>query len=518
VSGVPQQEITAHLSALRDSELLYERGVFPQATYIFRHSLTQEVAYDSLLEKRKREIHERIGQAIVQLYGDRLEEFYEVLAHHYSRCEDGGKAYEYLKLAGDKALRSHSTWEAFRHYKEAINVLSELPMNTENKTRALDIRLAAANVGSFLGYPEECLKILREAETLAEEVGDYRKLATFYGRMGLYYSLVGDPARGAKYQEKSFAEALSSGDVALVALVGNDLCGSLNIGGECTRTVEVSGEAIALIEETGQEAEFFGRAANVYSQLLAYRASALGMLGCFAEGEPVGEMSLRLARQTGTLFGIAFAEFCCGSVLASKGDGRGTVEIFQSGVRHCEEGQVGLLLGQCRSGVGLGCLLLGDAQTAIDHMVKGIQCHRDAGMTFFLSWQYVFLAEAQLDSGDLGGAQASAEQALEFALQHREKHFAGLAKAVLGRTRSKADTLQSAKAEDLISEGIRELEALKLRPYFSRGYLYLGELYADTGQKDKALEALKKAEAEFKDMGVDYWLKKTQEVLARAEG
>ena len=62
------------------------------------------------------------------------------------------------------------------------------------------------------------------------------------------------------------------------------------------------------------------------------------------------------------------------------------------------------------------------------------------------------------------------------------------------------------------------LDELKLRPFAWQDHLYLGELYADNGQKDKALETLKKAEDEFKDMGMDYWLRKTQEVLARVEG
>ncbi|NIQ11403.1 MAG: hypothetical protein GWO23_17850, partial [Gammaproteobacteria bacterium] len=67
------------------SELLYERGIYPQSTYIFKHALTQEVAYDSLLLKRRKEIHEKIGKVIEALYPDRLEEYYELLAYHYGR-------------------------------------------------------------------------------------------------------------------------------------------------------------------------------------------------------------------------------------------------------------------------------------------------------------------------------------------------------------------------------------------------------------------------------------------------
>jgi predicted ATPase len=102
-------------------EFIYEKTLFPELEYIFKHALTQEVAYNSLLLKRRKEIHERIGKAIDELYPNRLEEFYEMLAHHYSRAENSEKACHYLKLSGDKATRNYSNWEAFRFYREAID-------------------------------------------------------------------------------------------------------------------------------------------------------------------------------------------------------------------------------------------------------------------------------------------------------------------------------------------------------------------------------------------------------------
>jgi predicted ATPase len=80
VTGLTEKGLLSQLSVLKDSELLYERGIYPQSTYIFKHALTQEVAYNSLLLKRRKEIHEEIGEAIEALYPDRLEEHYELLA------------------------------------------------------------------------------------------------------------------------------------------------------------------------------------------------------------------------------------------------------------------------------------------------------------------------------------------------------------------------------------------------------------------------------------------------------
>ncbi len=88
VTGLPEQELLSYLSALKDSELLYERGIYPQCNYIFKHALTREVVYDSILAKRKKKLHEEIGNAIEELYKDNIGEYYEVLSEHYFLSEN----------------------------------------------------------------------------------------------------------------------------------------------------------------------------------------------------------------------------------------------------------------------------------------------------------------------------------------------------------------------------------------------------------------------------------------------
>ncbi|KKL47383.1 hypothetical protein LCGC14_2336090, partial [marine sediment metagenome] len=105
VTGLPEQELLSHLSVLKDSELLYERGIYPESTYIFKHALTREVTYDSILTRKKKNLHEEIGNAIEELYADRFEERYELLAHHYGLAEDWEKAVHFGRLAAEKAYK-----------------------------------------------------------------------------------------------------------------------------------------------------------------------------------------------------------------------------------------------------------------------------------------------------------------------------------------------------------------------------------------------------------------------------
>jgi class 3 adenylate cyclase len=116
VTELAEQELLFRLSVLKDSELLYERGIYPQSTYIFKHALTQEVAYYSLLLKRRKEIHAEVGRAIEALYPDRLEEHYELLAYHYSRSANADKAVDYLDWANRKAVKLRAMEEAKAYF------------------------------------------------------------------------------------------------------------------------------------------------------------------------------------------------------------------------------------------------------------------------------------------------------------------------------------------------------------------------------------------------------------------
>jgi len=513
-----REELKSYLLNLQGLEFIYEKSLFPELEYIFKHALTQEVAYNSLLLKRRKEIHEKIGKAIEEVYPDRLEEFYEMLAHHYSRSENSEKAYRYLKLSGDKAVLSYSVWEAFRFGKEAIQVLNKEPETEENKRKHMEVRLLMVFPMMGLAYPEDSFQILQEGERLARELGDERSLAILYGSIGVYYSLQGDSIQGIKYAEKAFQEAEKIQDIELAAPVGFDLCVSYVLGGEFWKTVEVAPRVLALLESTQRESENFGRGFNVYSAVLSWYGIAMGWLGNFEEGLALCEKGLRFALEIDNLYSIGLAEFYYGAVFIAKGDGKDGIEHFQNAIRCAEEGQIVVLSGLVWTQLGWGYYLLGELETARKHIERGLEIQRDVGISTQLSLHYWSQSIVHLDSGDLENARSCVEEALKLSQKNNEKHAEGMSLTLLGRILGKADVSQSSKAEEHILEGIRILDELRLRPFCSMGDLFLGELYADAGQREKALDYLRKAQGMFQKMGMEYWLRRTQSVLERLEG
>lgn len=140
VMGLQEQALLSNLSILKDSELLYERGIFPQSMYVFKNALTREVIYDSILTERKNKLHEEIGNATEELYEDHLDEYYEVLSEHYFESKNFEKAAFYSRLVARKAGRTGSLNEAIDFLIRTISCLERLPLNDDIQKQIVGAR------------------------------------------------------------------------------------------------------------------------------------------------------------------------------------------------------------------------------------------------------------------------------------------------------------------------------------------------------------------------------------------
>jgi class 3 adenylate cyclase/tetratricopeptide (TPR) repeat protein len=510
-----KQELKLCLLNLQELEFIYEKSLFPELEYIFKHALTQEVAYNSLLLKRRKEIHERIGQAIENLYPDRLEEFCELLAHHYSRGENWEKAYQYLKLSGDKATRNYAKWEAIGFYREAIGIVNKQPDTEENKRKGIEVRLLMTTPIRYVGYPEGSLEVLEEGERLSRELGDEKSLAQFLSLISFYCFMKGDSRRGLQYAEECFREAERAQDVELMAAIGMQLSVSYVPLGEYQKVAEVAAKAIAMIERAGRQSDSFNWGFNVYAALHPIHGLAMASLGDFQLAEALCEKGLRFAQEVKDLYCIGHVECFYANICTIRGDGKKAIAHAENALRIFEETQFLTQMGTAWYILGYGYYFLGELGTAREHVKKGLETDRAVGLTMMWSLYYFYMGEIDLASCDWESARRCADEGLKLAQTHGEKEGEGWLSCILGRALAKADPSQAARGEEYILQGIKILDELKVRPYSSQGYLYLGEFYADTGQRENALKSLRKAEGMFQEMGMEYWLRRTQKILER---
>jgi tetratricopeptide (TPR) repeat protein len=196
------------------------------------------------------------------------------------------------------------------------------------------------------------------------------------------------------------------------------------------------------------------------------------------------------------------------------GDGKNTLDHFQNSIRYLEEVKYRSVLGVAWSGLGSGYYLINDPETARKHIEKGLKIQSDAGISWWLSLHLLLLSMVHFDLGELKNAQSCIKEAVTLSQNNKEEQYEAVSKMCLGRILGKAET-STGDGEEYILQGIKICNELKIKPFSAQGYLFLGELYADKGQTEKALENLKKAEGMFQEMGMGYWLAKTQEVFGR---
>jgi class 3 adenylate cyclase/tetratricopeptide (TPR) repeat protein len=497
-----RDRLKATLQDLQRSEFIYEKRMLPELEYFFKHALTQEVAYNSILLSNRQEIHEKIGETIEKLYGERIEEFYEILAYHYSKSGNTSKAVEYLNLSGDKCTRKHSLWEAFRLYREAIDLLNGETETEENQHMHLRVLQQMSIPMRLLSYPEESLKILQKGEKLAKRVGDKRSLAQLYGIIGHCHAMTGIPSEAIRCSENSFEEARKIGDIELMAPIACDLSTAYQSAGEHIKVVGLVPSVLKLIEENDQKKESFGKPFNVYAGLHVYYGFSKVILGAFEEGKRIFDKGLRYATQIDDLCAVALIELGYGHMYNIRREGHQAIKHLQNSIRSAEEMEYFSILGLAWTSLGWGQYLIGQKEKAIRNIEKGMRQQLESGTKFHHSLPYWYLSYIFFNEGDLERAKEYIDQALSLAQRNHQKLYEGLSWALHGRIigRLKPDIPQ--QAEESIFKGKKILEDIQSKTYTAQVNALAGEFYAETGNTRQAKNYLNIAVQMFRDIGM----------------
>jgi len=233
-ADVPVAAVQRSLAHLQAAEFLYEATLFPELAYTFKHTLTQEVAYNAVLLERRRGLHERTAQAIEDLFAERLSEHYNALAHHYSRSGNTAKAVYYLHRAGQHAVERSAYAEAISHLTAALDLLTTLPETRERNQQELMVQMTfGMALRATKGYvAPEVERLYIRARELCELVGEPPQLFRVLWGLWSVYSARGETQAMQVLGEQllSLAQGLQDPDLLLEA--HHSLWASLFSGGE----------------------------------------------------------------------------------------------------------------------------------------------------------------------------------------------------------------------------------------------------------------------------------------------
>jgi tetratricopeptide (TPR) repeat protein len=306
VAGGPADALPDRLARLQSAEFLYEMRLLPDAAYTFKHALTHEVAYGSLLQERRRTLHARAVEAIEGLYPERLAEHVERLAHHALRGEAWEKAVDFLHKAGRKAAERSARREAAACFEQALDALRHLPQQPELQARAIDLHLDASRDLMISGERAKSVDHARRAAALAEALGDERRLGQALVVLATRAWLWGDSDRALELGQRARAIAIRRNDVALQTWV-NYLLGWIGqTRGDYRQSAEAFRRVAEILQGDRRHEWLIGiDRGSVGSR--AYLAWCLAELGEFTEAIVRAEEAVRIAREVDHASSLAYA-------------------------------------------------------------------------------------------------------------------------------------------------------------------------------------------------------------------
>ena len=501
VVDMPESELHERLERLRAAEFLYDIRLFPEPEYAFRHGLTCQVAYDSLLRARRRGLHASIAGAIERLYADRLVEHIERLAHHAQRGELWDRAAHFLQQAGTKAFGRSANREAVLWFEQALEALRQLPETPETIVQAADVHLGIRPALMLLGEHERTLRHLHEIQVLAERIGDRRRLARAISLEVNCLFLLGQHERALAAGRRVHALAADLGDATL-GIVTDMYCGRAHLQlGEFQRAIGIL---------TGVVASLAGDLAHdqlglpVLPSVLARSqlVESLVEVGRFDESARYLDEADALARVANHPHTVLWASYARGHHHLARGEAPAATEALEHAFELCRTYEMLTYGPRVSAELGLAWAMAGRAAEAVPMVLGAAEDAAARKQTNSLSQVLLMLGEVCLLAGRLEEATDAATRALDHFRRQQEKGHEAWALRLLGEIAARQAPAIPGLAEAHYQAAMTLAAKLEMLPLTARCELGLAGLLRRSGQSERAVQMLVHARIRVEELGM----------------
>ncbi|HEX9569320.1 MAG TPA: adenylate/guanylate cyclase domain-containing protein [Rhodospirillales bacterium] len=497
VADSPADEIKVNLERLVQSELVFKRGAVPDAKYTFKHALFQDTAYETLLLRRRRQLHARIAEILERDFPEIMATEPETLAHHFSRAGNADKAVRYLTLFADKTAAVYAHTEAVAVLDQALAEAERL-RDPKKDQILLNLALRRAESLHFLGRRQEIVDFLLRHRDRLEQLREPSLAGQYYFWLGFAHAWLGHRDEAARSLRRSLEEATRAGDEAVMGRVHRALAT------ECVYSGRPLAEAVA----HGREAAALLTRTNDSFWL----SQALFTLGycCIFTGEfdSALEATTRL-EALGNATGIRRAQSNAAMIAGLSHAMRGAAE---TGIALCEralelspdEFETAFVLA-C---LGRACQEAGDLARAVTVLEQAVALADRVRSLQFCAWFRAMLGEAYLLNGEIDKAAGAVGKALDVSSDIQFLVGVGLSKHLLGRIASAEGKLPEAKRH--LSKALRTFATLGARFEEGRIHLDLAVLAHSQGNPEAAENSLRQAHDLFTALRIPKYLEQTQ--------
>ena len=482
-------DLKASLLNLQGLEFIYEKQLFPELEYIFKHALTQEVAYNSLLLKRRKEIHERIGQAIEDLYSERLEEYYDLLAHHYGSSANIPKAVNYLRLAGEQAVKRSAYVEAFGQLSRAVELVEKLPETHERNKLELPVQFT---LGQVLTVTQSWASVEAEqayvrARDLARRLGNASQLFAALTALRSRQSNRAEHGKSRLLAEELLGVARRTGDPRQLLCALHGMGGTSFFLGEFCEAREYLEEFLGLYDpQKHRSHDYLSASVNVGVWGLFYFSLTLFFLGYPDQAMTRARQGLALARELSHPFSEATALVSPGIVHKECRESTACLGIAEALIALSSEQGFPFYLAWGAYLRGAALAEEGDLQEGIAGMRSASEGMRARGSVLASSWLLAHLAAAHTKAGEAEEGLAVVAEGLEFVRKTGERYAEAELHRVKGALLLARTPANQAGAEASLRNALEIARRQSAKFYELRAATSLARLWKQQGRKEEA--------------------------------
>jgi DNA-binding SARP family transcriptional activator/class 3 adenylate cyclase len=505
IAEFPDDSLHRGLDRLQAAEFIYESGLFPDLEYTFKHALTHEVAYGGLLHERRRDLHARIVETIETLYGDRVGEQIERLAHHAVRGELQEKAVHYLRQAGLKATARSAPADARAWFEQALGLLERLPESPSTLEQAFEIRLELRHVLAQVSEVRRALERLREAEILAGRLNDDHRRARVGAFLANTLGTLGYPDEALMTGNSALEVAGRLGDLGLRILTTTFLVQAHFLRGEYERVVELATDNLAALLP-GWVYERFGSNQSAAVSDRIFLVMSLAELGRFTEAAAYEAEAIRLAEATHHVYNIGLPYLAASRRCLLMGDWAQAHSLIEHWITVLRTGHVGAYLPLAVARSAWVLAQLGEGSEALKRLEEAEQLLQDQAARGWASSRgtlYTALGRSCLLLGRVDEAQRFGDCAVECSA--RQLGFVAHALHLLGDVATHPDRFDAESAEARYREALALAEPRTMRPLIAHCHLALGKLYRRIGKRQPAQKELDIAMTMYREMDLRSW-------------
>ena len=509
-----RDQLSQALEELKILEMIQQIRVIPEAEYMFKHAITQEVTYETLLHQKRKELHGLVGQAIEELYQDRVEEQVSLLYRHFSLAENWSKAAEYGRRAANRAYRLGQFQEAVVMYDNAQSCLAHLPDNLTRQKTLLDLLLEIVWPLHFLGQQDRILEICKVAESLAEALNDRVLMGKVLYAYAISYFFKNEYDLGEQY----FLKILQQSDEKEM----NDLIGSAKFPlaviyistGRLDKAAELYSEVITTREANGTQGEYLDELPFLpYSHSCHHLGYTLGLQGKISEAKIlIQKGSTSEIKQISNLQSRSYCSLWHSSFSNLIGEDYGVMARVNEVIEIAEKTDSPIIRYLCYAAKGNAFMAVEQVEAARDFYEKALQAIEGTEHKRYLEEVYHNLIEAAMTLGDLAAAEKYYQDVTPL-LKLNPARTAPRFDFLKGRLLAIADSPDYAGADLLFQKSIDADETSGAVVLAARTKYFQADLLARNGDVESSRALLLELQKLFQNWGIPSWQLKCEQAL-----